>query len=98
MLDSASRGRRRDIARGKELVRGCLLAAVRGVVPWVSSQRCRREDVQGRGMWIGDSEWARDVKIAGGQKDAVGAVMQAVHGQDNTDSPSGRLTRLQLSL
>lgn len=28
-------------------------------------------------MWIGDSEWARDVKIAGGQKDAVVAVMEA---------------------
>lgn len=45
-------------------------------------------------MWLGDSEWARDVKIAGGQKDAV----EAVHGQDNTDLPAGRLTRLQLLL
>ena len=49
-------------------------------------------------MWIGDSEWARDVKIAGGQKDAMVAVMEAVHGQDNTGLPSGRLTRLQLLL
>lgn len=49
-------------------------------------------------MWICDPEWTRDVKIAGGQKGAVVAVMEAVRGQDNTDLPSGRLTRLQLLL